>query len=396
MSVQKTEHLQMTKTNVAPQEYRLRLPGPTAVPERVRAALSRPMVSHRGPEFRAILAETTEMLRRLFRTKGDVFLLGGSGTAAMEAAIVNVLAPGDAVLVVVHGQFGERFVTIAEAMGALVDRVDASWGEAPDVADIAERMKQSQYRAVVCVHNETSSGVVADIAGIGALLRNTPTLLVVDAVSSIGGIDVRMDDWGADIVVAASQKALMCPPGLACAAVSEKAMRMVESANAVPRFFLDFRKLKVSADKGETPFTPPVSLVYGLREALMMIEEERLENVLARHDRLAAALRAGCIALGLPMFPTARPFSATTTVAVVPEGLEGGAIVRHLHANYGTVVAGQRTKLSGRVIRIGTMGAITSGDILTDLHHLELTLRDLGQVPSPGAGIRAASEVLSG
>jgi aspartate aminotransferase-like enzyme len=365
------------------------------VPERVRVALSRPMLSHRGAEFRAIFAEAAELLRPVFGTRRDVLMLGTSGTGGMEAAIVNILSPGDALLIVVNGQFGERFVTIAEAMGASVDCLEVPWGETPDAAVVAERVKGRSYRAVVCVHNETSCGTVADIAAIGAALRDTPTLLVVDAVSSVGGIELRMDEWGVDIVVAASQKALMCPPGLSFVALSEKATRVIEAASAVPRFFLDFRRLKASFEKGETPFTTPVPLVFALREALTMISEEGLPKVLARHGRLSNGLQAGCEALGLAMFPRARPLSATTTVALVPDGLDGGAIVRHMHTRYGTVIAGQRTKLSGRVIRIGTMGAVTDADIITDLYHLERTLRDLGLSPEADAGIKAASAVFA-
>jgi aspartate aminotransferase-like enzyme len=387
-------HTPLDKRAIIPPDYRLRLPGPATVPERVRAALALPAVSHRGPEFRAILGDAMTMLRGVFGTKRDIFLLGASGTGGMEAAIANVVSPGDAVLVVVCGQFGERFVQIAEVMGARVDRVDAAWGDAPDLSVIATRVKSNSYRAVVCVHNESATGVVTDVAAIGAMLRDTPTLLVVDSVSGAGGIEMRMDEWGIDVLVGASQKALMCPPGLAFIATSEKAMAAIDKANA-RRFYFDLRKAKTAAEKGETAFTPPVSLVFALHEALTMIHEEGLPAVLARHRRLSEALQAGCIALGLPMFPTARPLSATVTVARVPEGLEGGAIVRHMHSRYHTVIAGQRTKLSGRVIRIGTMGALGPDDILTDLDHLEKTLSDLGRPAPAHAGIDAAKLVLS-
>jgi aspartate aminotransferase-like enzyme len=217
-----------------PADYRLRLPGPVAVPERVRSAIAQPVLSHRGPEFRAILAEALTSLARVFGTTRDIFLLGTSGTGAMEAALANVLAPGDALLVLCNGQFGERFAAIGEAMGAAVDRLETPWGEAPDPATVAARVNAKPYRAVACVHNESATGVVADVAAIGAALRDTPTLLVVDSVSGVAGIEMRMDDWGIDILVAASQKALMCPPGLGFAAVSAKAMRAIERA-AAPR-----------------------------------------------------------------------------------------------------------------------------------------------------------------
>jgi len=204
-----------------------------------------------------------------------------------------------------------------------------------------------------------------------------------------------MDEWGADVVVTASQKSLMCPPGLAIAAVSEKAMNVVDAAHGIPRFFFDFRRAKASLDKGETPFTPPVPLILGMREALAMINEEGLAAVLARHARLASALRAGFEALGFPMFPAGRPFSPTVTVGIVPDGLDGSAIVRHMYASYRTVIAGQRTKLRNRVIRIGTMGFVGPEDILADLHYLECTLRDLGRAPAPGVGVQAAAAVLA-
>jgi len=381
--------------DVVPPNYRLRLPGPAAVPERVRAALAQPVLNHRGPEFRAVLAETTAGLRRIFGTRHDVLMFGSSGTGAMEAALANVLGPGDALLIVVAGQFGERFASIAETMGARVDRVEVPWGEAPDASEIAARTRAQNYRAVVCVHNESSTGVLADLAAIGAVLRDTAALLVVDSVSGVAGVEMHMDEWGVDVLVAASQKCLMCPPGLAFATLSEKAARVVAAADAVPRFFFDFRRMKAALDKGETPFTPPVSLVLALRQALAMIEEEGLPAVLERHRRLSAALRAGCEALGLPMFPTAPLLSPTVTAACVPDGLDATAIVRHMHVRYRTVIAGQRTKLFGRVIRFGTMGSFGPADIFTDLHHLECTLRDLGHPPPAGAGVAAAARMLA-
>ncbi len=380
--------------NPVPSDYRLRMPGPAAVPDRVRAACALPMISHRGPEFRSLLTEVTQGLRALIGAAGDVFLLGTSGTGAMEAALVNVLSAGDAVLVVENGQFGERFASIAATLPVTVDRMIVPWGEAPDAADIAARVATQAYRAVVVVHNESATGVVADLAAIGAALRRSDALLVVDAVSGVGGIEMRMDDWGVDVMVAASQKSLMCPPGLACAAVSARAMGVVEAAHGVPRFTFDFRRARSALAKNETPFTPPVSLILGLREALRMIAEEGASAVLARHARLAAALRAGFAALGLPMFPRGN-FSATVTVGRVPDGLDGGAIVRHMYDRYRTVIASQRTKLDNRVIRIGTMGAVGPADVLTDLHYLECTLRDLGRAPEAGAGVAAAARVLA-
>jgi aspartate aminotransferase-like enzyme len=359
-------------------EYRLRIPGPTTVPERIRLATAAPMQAHRGAEFKAMLAEVQAGLRAAYGTTQDVFLFAGSGTAMMEASLANVVGPGDAVLVAVAGQFGERFAAIAAALGARVDVLDCDWGQGIDVQQLAERIARRDYRAVVVVHNESSTGVTEDLAALGALLRDRPTLLLVDSVSGLAGTEVNMDAWGADIVVSASQKCLMCPPGLGFAAVSPKAWDIVKREGRVPRFFWDFRRARASLEKGETSFTPPVSLVYGLREGLRMIAEEGLAHVFARHRRLSSALRAGCERLGLEMYNRPSVASSTVVAIKVPEGLDGTAIVAHLRERYRTVIAGSRSpRLHNKVIRIGTMGAISEADIQTDLMHLEATLKDL-------------------
>jgi aspartate aminotransferase-like enzyme len=296
----------------------------------------------------------------------------------MEASLANVVGPGDAVLVAVAGQFSERFAAIAAALGAKVDTLECGWGQGIDVQQLAERVARADYRALVVVHNESSTGVTEDLAAIASLLRSRPTLLLVDSVSGLAGAEMRMDAWGADIVVSASQKCLMCPPGLGFAAVSAKAWEIVRSERPGPRFFWDFRRAKAAWEKGETAFTTPVSLVYGLREALRMIAEEGLANVLARHRRLSSALRAGCRELGLEMYNRAEVASSTVVAIKVPPGLDGAAIVAHLRNRYGTVIAGARPpRLQNKVIRIGTMGAVSDADIETDLRHLGATLKDL-------------------
>jgi len=378
-------------------DYRLRLPGPTAVPERVRLATALPVLNHRGAEFKAILAECQQRLKPMFGTAHDVLIFPGSGTSMMEAALVNVVSPGDAVLIVVAGQFGDRFVSIAKAFGASVDTLDVEWGGALDAQRVAERLKQRSYRAVVMVHNESSTGVAYDIAAVGAVVRETPALLVVDSVSGLAGIEMKMDAWGADIVVSASPKSLMCPPGIRLAAVGARAWKVIDRDGRVPSFFIDFRRGKASLDKNETPFTPPVTLLYGLLEALRMIDEEGLPNVFARHARLAAALRTGVQALGLELYNRPNTSSATVVAMKVPAGLEGGVIVQHMREHYHTVIAGARhPSQTGKVIRIGTMGTVSEADILTDLRHLEATLGDLGRpAPAPHAGVRAALDALA-
>jgi aspartate aminotransferase-like enzyme len=336
--------------------------------------MAHPVVSHRGPEFRATLARCEELLQPIAGTRNRMLFFASSGTGMMEAALVNVLGAGERVLIAGHGQFGERFAAIARAMGTCVDLMEIPWGCAPEAAEIASRLAQADYRAVVVVHNESSTGVVADLPAIGAVVRNTPALLIVDSVSGLGGIEMRQDEWGVDVLLGASQKALMCPPGLGIASVSPKAWEIVNRADRLPRYYWDFRKAAASAETSETPFTTPVSLMFGLREALEMIHEEGVSNVLARHRRLADSLRTGCAALGLPSFPSAPILSNTVVCFAVPESLDGGEIVRAMYQRHNTVIAGSRNKLKGRVIRIGTMGWLDEGDIRTDLEQLEESL----------------------
>ena len=375
--------------------YRLRLPGPTEVPERVRQALARPVVNHRGPEFRAELARAETLIQPVLGTKNRVLFFACSGTGMMEAALTNVVAPGERLLVVEQGQFGERFAAIGRMLGAEVDLLEVPWGDTVDPAAVAERVRAKDYRAVVVIHNESSTSVVSDLAGIGAVLRDNPALLVVDSVSGLGGVEMRQDEWGVDIVVSASQKALMCPPGLGLASLSAKAWAVVKREDRRPSFYWSFTRALASMEKSETAFTAPVSLVAGLCEALEMIHAEGLPAVLARHRRLSSALRAGGQALGLAEFGRAPVLSSTVVAFKVPDGLDGGAIVRAMYQDQGTVIAGSRNRLSGRVIRIGTMGALDTGTILTDLAHLEAVLTAMGCPIVPGAGLAAASAFLA-
>jgi aspartate aminotransferase-like enzyme len=353
--------------------------------------IAEPVVNHRGPEFRAIYARTQELLKPILGTGNHVFLMASSGTGAMEASLVNILAPGERVLVVVGGQFGDRFAGIAKTFGAQVDLLETEWGRAVDPSAIEKRVAAADYRAVVVEHNESSTGVVANLAKIGTILKNSPVLFVVDSVSGLGGLEMRQDEWGVDVVASASQKCLMCPPGIGLASVSPKAWKLVERENGLPRFYWDFRKYFSSGEKSETPFTAPVALIAGLKEALEMIHEEGLPKVLARHRRLSSALRAGCGALGLSPFGHADAFSPTVVAVNVPEKMNGADIVRGLYERHRTVIAGARNKLAGKIIRIGTMGFVSEEDILTDLRHLEDVLAHLGHPVTPGAGVAAAT-----
>ena len=372
--------------------YRLRLPGPIAVPERVRLAVARPVLSHRGPEFRAIWARATAKLQPIAGTRQPVHILACSGTGAMEAALLNIVAPGERLLIVCNGQWGERFATIGKAIGAIVDPIEVPWGETVDPAVLEARLEAHDYRALVLVHNESSTGVVGDLATAGRLVRNRPTLLVTDSVSGLAGMDFQMDAWGVDIVVAGSQKALMCPPGLGFIAASEKAWAVIGRDSGMPRFYFDLRKTRESHDEGQSTFTPAVSLVQGLDAALDMIDEEGLANVLARHARLSRGLKAGAAALGLENFTKAKVQSNTVACFHVPAGLDGTALIRRLYEKHRTVIAGARNRLQGKMIRLGTMGAIGEADILTDLLHLEDVLAEMGHKVSKGAAITAAAQ----
>ncbi len=380
---------------LAAENYRLRLPGPTAVPERVRAASAQPVLNHRGPEFRRQLGQAEALLQPLMGTSNPILFFGSSGTGMMEAALVNLLAPGERVLCLSGGQFGERFAAIGRALGAEVDLLESEWGEAVPPEAVAERLRQRDYRAVTVVQNESTTGVVSDIAAIGALLRGRLELLVVDTVSGLAGLPVRMDEWGVDVLLSASQKGLMCPPGLAVASLSEKARAAIQREGGAPRFYFDFRRALDNAAKQETPFTPPTGLVAGLLEALGMIHAEGLPAVFARHRRLSGAMLAGAAAIGLAEFPRSPLRSPTVAVLSMPAGIEGGAVVRGLYDRYRTVIAGARNRLAGKVIRIGTMGHLGEGDILTDLQQLEQVLASLGHKLQPGAAVAAAAHYLA-
>lgn len=376
--------------------YRLRLPGPTPVPDKVREAISLTVVNHRGPEFRAMYARVEELAQPVFGTGSRVLPFACSGTGAMEASLVNTLTFGERVLVAFNGQFSERFATIAKALGAQVDSIEVPWGRGVDPSDIEAQISQADYRAVIVVHNESSTSSTTNLAPIGALLRDRPTLFVVDSVSGLAGAEMRQDEWGVDIVVTASQKALMCPPGLALISISGKARKIIELEPRLPRFYFDFRKALASSEKSETPFTAPVSLISGLRAALEMIHAEGLPAVLDRHQRLSSALRAGGAAIGLRSFGEQGSLSPTVVALEVPEKLNGADIVRLLYERHRTVIAGARNnRLTGKIIRIGTMGHIHEADILTDLQHLEDVLPSLGHSVTPGAGVTAARAALA-
>jgi aspartate aminotransferase-like enzyme len=363
--------------------------GPTPVPERVLLAMAAPVIYHRAPAFMDCLKECREGLKWLFQTRQPVLILTGSGTAGMDAAVSNFLSRGDRVLVVRGGKFGERWGRIAKAYGVECTFIDVEWGTSVDPQLVAEALdRDPSIRAVYTTISETSTGVRHDVEGIARITRDRPdVLLCVDAITAIGVFDVPMDAWGLDVVCMASQKALMLPPGLAMVAVSEKAW----AANAratLPRFYLDLLHERKSQDRGETAFTPAISLVVGLRESLRLLREETLAGVWTRHERLAKATRSAAGGMGLELFSSS-PSNAVTAIRV-PGGMDGNAVVKTMRTRYGITIAGGQDHLKGRIIRIAHIGYYSEFDIVTAISGLEMTLSDLGYGIKPGAGVAAA------
>jgi aspartate aminotransferase-like enzyme len=368
--------------------------GPTPVPERVLLAMARPVLYHRAPAFNECLKETQEGLKWLFQTKQPVLQLTGSGTLAMEAAVTNFLRQGDKVLVIRGGKFGERWGRIAQAYGITPVNIEVEWGKSVDPDVVAAALDQDpSIRAVYATASETSTGVKHDIEGLSKVVRGRPeVLLCVDAITALGVFDVPMDRWGLDVVCLGSQKALMLPPGLAMIAASEKAWKANERSN-LPRFYTDLARERKSQEKGETYFTPAVTLIVGLQESLRMLKEETLEGVFARHERLARATRTAAGGLGLELFASA-PTNSVTAIRV-PNGIDGSAVVRQMRVRYGITIAGGQDHLKGKIVRIAHIGYFSEFDIITAISGLEMTLSDLGYRIKPGSGVAAAQATFS-
>ncbi len=376
-------------------EY-LMIPGPTPVPPQVSAAMSRPIGGHRTDEFARIHQGIVEKLKTVFQTQNDIFVLTHSGTGGMETAVANTVNPGDKVLALVTGNFGERFAKIARAYGALVDEVDFGWGKDVDLAVVEEKLKANpDYKAVLATQNETSTGVTNDIAGIGALVAKTPALLLVDGISGVGGIEIKTDAWGVDVLITASQKAMMLPPGLAMVAVSKKAWEAVEKCRS-PRFYFSLPAAKKAVEKWNTAYTPGVSLFYGLEAALELMMAEGMDNVYARHGLLARAVRAAVRALGLTLLPEERCASNTVTAIHGPDGVGADELRKVLKNRYGVVFAGGQGILKGKIFRIAHMGYAGKTDVLVAVGALEMALAELGYPAELGRGMKAAQEVFLG
>ena len=379
----------------------LSIPGPTLVPERITRAMAQPIIDHRGPDFGALVQDCVRGLARVFRAEhGHVVLYPGSGTGAWEAALVNTLSPGDRVLAVVNGHFATGFAKVAAAYGIEVERIDVPYGEGVPVGRVEARLAADsahELRGVLVVHNETSTGVTSDIPGVRRALDRTrhPALLLVDTVSSLASIDFRHDEWGVDVTLTGPQKGLMLPPGLAILAVSDKAVSASEKATC-PRSYWDWQPVLERNKRGEFPYTPATLLLFGLREAIAILEEEGLENVFARHARLAEACRRAVRGLGLELLcKNPAEYSNTLTAVVLPAGFDSDAFVRHTYARLNFSLGVGLGDVKGKVFRIGHLGSLNELELLGALAGVEMMLKDFGVPIRLGAGLAAAQEYLT-
>ena len=368
-------------------------PGPTAVPPEVLLRMSQPLIHHRTPEFEALFAQVQEKLQWLFQTKQTVLILAASGTGAMEAAVSNTCSPGDTVIVVNGGKFGERWLKISQAFGAKVVELKVEWGAAVTVDAVAQALEaHPDARAVLVQASETSTTVLHPVEQISALTRNTNTLLVVDGITSVGATDTPMDRWGIDVLVTGSQKALMLPPGLAFLALSDKAWKRVE-ATRQPRYYFDLRREHKEQQKHTTAYTPAISLINGLHEVLRLMQEEGLEHIFARHSLLAAASRAAAQAMGLRLLAPASPSPAATGIWL-PDGVDGSRLLKYMRDRMGVDIAGGQDHLKGKVVRVSHIGYAGPFDVITAISTLEMALRRFGQEIELGSGVRRAEEIL--
>ncbi|MBF0494389.1 MAG: alanine--glyoxylate aminotransferase family protein [Candidatus Omnitrophica bacterium] len=373
-------------------KYRLMSPGPTPVPEKVLLKMADTIIHHRTPQFQAVLKSVNEKLKKVFLTKNPVVMFASSGTGAMEASVINILSKGDKVLVIRGGKFGERFGDIAKAYGVEFVPYDVVNGEEAEAAKVASLLAANPgIKAVYATLCETSTGVVNDIAKIGAVVAKTNAVLVVDAISGLTADEFKPDDWGVDMVISGSQKGLMLPPGLAFLSVSPKAEKMV-SESTLPKYYFSLKAALKAIQKDDTPWTPAVSLIQGLNVVLDMILEEGLDKILVRHGKLAHATREAVKALGLEIFPK-KPSNALTAVKV-PEGIDGKAIVKKLRDEQNLTIAGGQSELEGKIFRIAHLGYMDEYDTIMSIAALEIVLKQLGYKFPQGKGVSKAVELL--
>ena len=368
-------------------------PGPTPLPPQVCEALAKPIIHHRTPQFQAILKEAVEGLKYVFQTKSEVFILSSSGTGAMEAAVANLLTSGDSAIIIEGGKFGERWTELCQAYGIKSEVIKVAWGKVFNIDELKDRLKSGQTKAVFATLCETSTGVDFDIKAIAQAVKNSAAVLVVDAISGLGVVDLKTDEWGVDVVVSGSQKGLMLPPGLGFISVSsEKAWKLINQSRS-PRYYFDLRLAKKAWEQTDTPFTTSVSLVVALNAALKMVKDEGLENVFKRCGKLAQGVRMAAKALGLKLFADEGCSSRAITAVNVPAGVDGEKLVKTMRDVYGITIAGGQAELKGKAFRIASMGYLHEFDIILALSCLEKVLHQMGYKFELGSGLKAAQEV---
>ena len=369
-------------------------PGPTMLPPEVLLKMAEPIMHHREPEFEKVFAEIREGLKYLFQTKNEVLIFTSSGTGAMEGAVSNLLSGGDKALVIRGGKFGERWGEICKAYGIEAIPIDVDWGKAVDPKRIQKALESNpSIRAVYTQASETSTGVKHPIREMAEIVKKyEETLIVVDAITGIGVFNIPMDEWGIDVLISGSQKALMLPPGLAFAALSDKAWKFVERSN-LPKYYFNFKKELKSSQKNQSSYTPAISLFIGLRETLNMIRKEGLESLFRRHEKLAAATRAAVKALGLGLYAPDSPSNAVTSVKI-PEGIDGERLKDLFFEKFGITVAEGQDQAKGKIIRIAHLGYYERLDMIMVISALEMLLKEMGYPFELGTGLRAAEEIL--
>ena len=373
-------------------KYYLLSPGPTPIPDSVLSVAAEPIIHHRTPEFSEIFMQVTEGLKYVFQTKEDVFILTSSGSGAMETSIVNTLSPGDTVIAVNGGKFGERWGNICRAYGVKVREIVLEWGADFSRDQLAAELKANPgVKAVFSTLSETSSGAIYDIQGFGEVVAQTDAILVVDGISGLGATPCPMDEWKVDIMVSGSQKSFMIPPGLAYIAFSAKAWKLVDTAK-LPRFYFDAKKAKKNLEKQTTPWTPAISLIIQQKKALDMIKAMGLETYLEHHRILGEATRAGVRSLGLELLAK-NPGNILTAVKT-PAGIDGSKLVKTMQAKYKAYIAGAQDPNKGKFFRIAHLGYMGGFDVTTSLSALEMTLADLGYSFEMGSAIKGAETVL--
>ena len=378
-----------------PEKRYLVTPGPTPVPPEVLAATALPIIHHRGPDFRAALARVIERLKEVFLTEQEMLTFTSAGTGVMESAMQNLCSPGDRVLVVSHGYFGERFAALADTYGCDLVHLRYGWGESPNADEVGEKLEEiGGAKALFLTHSDTSTGVVSDLRSIAERLNGTEAMIVVDAISSLAAVPVETDAWGLDVVITSSHKALMCPPGLAFASVSERAFETARAATT-PRFYFDWERTRAAQEKGENPFSPAISLYLGLDVALGMILDEGLVAAYERHVRLGRACRAGVKAMGLELFSPDEDRAAVVTAIRMPSDVDGQAVVLSMRERSGVTIIGGQGEVRGKIVRIGHIGYVDVFDVTTALAALELAMVEAGADVERAVAASAAVEAFA-